>query len=52
MADHQFTTWVVLGDGDECKAEFGNIRGRDLPLELRCIACNREDMCKESRGSF
>ena len=52
VADLQFTARMVLSNGDECKTKLGNIWGSNLPLELWCIACNREYMCEKSCGSF
>ena len=52
VADLQFTARMVLSNGDERKTKLGNIWGCDLPLELWCIACNREYMCEKSCGSF
>ena len=51
-ADLQFTTRVVLGSGDEHKAELRNVWGRNLSLELRNIDCNRENVSEKAHSGF
>jgi hypothetical protein len=52
MADLQFTTRVFLGSSDNREAELGNIRGRNLSLELRSIDCDRKNVSEKARSGF
>ena len=51
-ADPQFTIWVVFSNDGKRKAELGDIWGGDLPLELRSIDCDRENISEKSCNSL